>query len=94
MLCLNQNKFPKLPFEIEVEVKLEDESGAAGLVFHSDGKDKHYGFYPTNGSLRCFPTEFLIEDSTDCDDSNALVNPSAVEICGKRANALIYRRID
>ena len=52
MLCLNQNKFPKLPFEIEVEVKLEDESGAAGLVFHSDGKDKHYGFYPTNGSLR------------------------------------------
>lgn len=52
MLCLNQNKFPKLPYEIEVEVKLEDESGAAGLVFHSDGKDKHYGFYPTNGSLR------------------------------------------
>ena len=52
MLCLNQNKFPKLPFEIEVEVQLENESGAAGLVFHSDGKDKHYGFYPTNGSLR------------------------------------------
>ena len=52
MLCLNQTKFPKLPFEIEVEVQLEDESGAAGLVFHSDGKDKHYGFYPTNGSLR------------------------------------------
>ena len=52
MLCLNQTKFPKLPFEIEVEVQLEDESGAAGLVFNSDGKDKHYGFYPTNGSLR------------------------------------------
>ena len=52
MLCLNQTKFPKLPCEIEVEVKLENESGAAGLVFHSDGKDRHYGFYPTNGSLR------------------------------------------
>jgi regulator of sirC expression with transglutaminase-like and TPR domain len=52
MLCLNKTKFPKLPFEIEVEVQLEEESGAAGLVFHSDGKDKHYGFYPTNGSLR------------------------------------------
>ncbi len=52
MLCLNQTKFPKLPYEIEVEVKLENESGAAGLVFHSDGKDRHYGFYPTNGSLR------------------------------------------
>jgi regulator of sirC expression with transglutaminase-like and TPR domain len=52
MLCLNQTKFPNLPYEIEVEVKLENESGAAGLVFHSDGKDRHYGFYPTNGSLR------------------------------------------
>lgn len=52
MLCLNQTKFPNLPFEIEVEVKLNDESGAAGLVFHSDSKEKHYGFYPTNGSLR------------------------------------------
>ena len=52
MLCLNQTKFPDLPFEIEVEVQLEDESGAAGLVFHSDGKDRHFGFYPTNGSLR------------------------------------------
>ena len=52
MLCLSQTKSPKLPYEIEVEVKLENESGAAGLVFHSDGKDSHYGFYPTSGSLR------------------------------------------
>ncbi len=29
-----------------------DESGAAGLVFHSDGGYKHYGFYPTAGSMR------------------------------------------
>ena len=26
--------------------------GAAGLVFHADGSDKHYGFYPTGGALR------------------------------------------
>ena len=26
------------------------------MAFHSDGKDRHYGFYPTNGRLRlsCF----------------------------------------
>ena len=38
---------------------MSDESGAAGLVFHSDGKNKHYGFYPTNESLRltCFKGE-------------------------------------
>ncbi|MFP6899771.1 MAG: trypsin-like peptidase domain-containing protein, partial [Opitutales bacterium] len=52
MLCLNQDKPPAVPYELEVEVKLEDESGAAGLAFHSDGGDIHYGFYPTAGSLR------------------------------------------
>ena len=30
----------KAPFEIEVEVKLENDSGAAGLVFCSDDKER------------------------------------------------------
>ena len=51
-VCLSQMPVHEVPYELEVEVKLEDESGAAGLIFHGDGKDKHYGFYPTNGSLR------------------------------------------
>ncbi|GAB4144178.1 MAG: hypothetical protein Tsb009_15780 [Planctomycetaceae bacterium] len=51
-LILSQMKVPKLPYEIAVTVKLDDESGAAGLAFHSDGNQKHYGFYPTNGQLR------------------------------------------
>src|SRR5476649_1278798 len=38
---------PILPFEVAVSVKLDDEGGAAGLVFCSDGGDKNYGFYPT-----------------------------------------------
>lgn len=50
------------------------------VLLYSDLDGDGYGD-PTNSALRCFPTEFLIEDSTDCDDSNALVNPSAVEIC-------------
>ena len=52
MLCLYQRPPPEGEFEVEVEVRLEDESGAAGLVFHADGRDKHFGFYPTKGSLR------------------------------------------
>jgi len=51
-LCLWQNKPPKQPFEIAVTVRLSRESGAAGLVFYSDGNQKHYGFYPSNGRLR------------------------------------------
>lgn len=51
-LALSSEKPPEQPFELAVEVKLDDESGAAGLVFHSDGKQKHYGFYPSAGGLR------------------------------------------
>ncbi len=55
-LCLKKSASPEVPYEISVQVKLDDESGAAGLAFHSDGGDRHYGFYPTNGNLRltCF----------------------------------------
>jgi serine protease Do len=51
-LLLSKIDPPALPFEAEVWVKLKDESGAAGLVFDSDGKDKHFGFYPSNGQIR------------------------------------------
>jgi serine protease Do len=51
-LCLWQKAVPPLPYELSVTVKLEDESGAAGLTFASDGRDKHYGFYPTAGQMR------------------------------------------
>jgi serine protease Do len=50
-LCVYQPKPPDLPYEIGVAVKLNDERGAAGLMFHHDGK-RHYGFYPTGGKLR------------------------------------------
>ncbi|MBC7854757.1 MAG: tetratricopeptide repeat protein [Pirellulaceae bacterium] len=51
-LCLSQADPPELPYEVAVSVKLDNEAGAAGLVFHADGKDVHYGFYPTSGKLR------------------------------------------
>jgi serine protease Do len=51
-LLLSKSNPPELPFEVAVQVKLDDEAGAAGLVFHSDGSQKHYGFYPSNGRLR------------------------------------------
>ncbi|MDB6117757.1 MAG: htrA 1, partial [Verrucomicrobiaceae bacterium] len=51
-LCLSQGSEPSVPFELAVSVKLDDESGAAGLVFCSDGADRSYGFYPTAGQLR------------------------------------------
>jgi serine protease Do len=51
-LCLRQRRLPQLPCDVSVTVRLDDEQGAAGLVFHADGQDRHYGFYPSNGQLR------------------------------------------
>lgn len=50
-ICIFQEKPPALPYEIAVTVKLNDEKGAAGLLFHDEG-ERHYGFYPTGGKLR------------------------------------------
>ncbi len=51
-LCFSSHKVPQDTFEVAVSVKLDDESGAAGLLFCSDGADRHYGFYPSGGRLR------------------------------------------
>jgi serine protease Do len=51
-LLLLRGDEPQAAYELAVTVKLDDETGAAGLVFHSDGGQKHYGFYPSNGRLR------------------------------------------
>eukprot|EP00913_Durusdinium_trenchii_P028328 g26556.t1 len=51
-IVLSKKSPPKLPYEVAVSIKLDDESGAAGLAFHADGNNRHYGFYPTNGKLR------------------------------------------
>ena len=51
-LCLSKQAVPEKPFEVSVNVKFSPEDGATGLVFHADGNDKHYGFYPSNGGFR------------------------------------------
>ncbi len=51
-LCLSAEQIPEDAYEVAVQVRLDDESGAAGLVFSSDGGDRHYGFYPSGGQMR------------------------------------------
>lgn len=50
-LCLSKVETPKVPYEVAVAVRMEEEEGAAGLVFFHDG-ERHYGFYPSSGKLR------------------------------------------
>ena len=51
-LLVAKGEAPQVPYELAVTVKLDDEAGAAGLVFQSDGGERHYGFYPSAGKLR------------------------------------------
>ena len=51
-LCHFHQEPSIFPYELKVRVKLGDESGAAGLIFGSDGAERQYGFYPSNGQLR------------------------------------------
>ncbi|MCW5556837.1 MAG: trypsin-like peptidase domain-containing protein [Verrucomicrobiae bacterium] len=49
---LSRQRAPEHTFELTVTVRLEDESGAAGLLFAGTEDGRHYGFYPTAGQLR------------------------------------------
>ena len=71
-LCLSSQKVPEDGFEAAVNVKLDDESGAAGLAFCADGGDRHYGFYPSEGKLRL--TRF---DGPDVFSWAILANPAS-----------------
>jgi serine protease Do len=51
-LCVSSLPVPEEPYEVAVKVKLDEEAGAAGLVFASDGDQVHYGFYPSDGKMR------------------------------------------
>lgn len=58
--ALHRRPMPEGPAEASVMVRLDDESGAAGLVFGGDDGGLHLGFYPTGGQLRL--TSFEGED--------------------------------
>lgn len=51
-LCLATAPPPAVPFELAVTLRYSQTDGAAGLVFHADGGNKHYGFYPSSGEMR------------------------------------------
>lgn len=51
-LCISKYQEIAATYEIGVHVRLDNESGAAGLTFCGDGGDRHYAFYPSNGRLR------------------------------------------
>ena len=62
-LCLSQAEELSEAFEVAVNVRLEEASGAAGLAFCALDSDRYYGFYPSNGKLRLTRFEGAYVDS-------------------------------
>ena len=50
------------------------------LTFYADNDGDTYGD-PLNTVLACTAPVGFVSDNTDCDDSNATINPAATEIC-------------
>src|SRR6185503_14803243 len=85
-LCLWMAEKPDAQFEEEVSVRLDDEGGAAGLAFCSDGGERHYGFYPSGGKLRL--TRF---DGPDVSSWNILSNEASPHYRTGQFNTLKVR---
>lgn len=51
-LLIRQLPLDKFPYEVRAKVLLDDESGAAGLVFGFSDTGEHWGFYPSAGNIR------------------------------------------
>ena len=57
-----------------------DDSVRDQMLLYYDLDDDGYGD-PNNSVLLCGPTESILTDDSDCNDADASIHPSAVEIC-------------
>jgi len=57
------------------------DEGLTSVTYYSDADGDGFGD-PLTGFDSCLPPPDLVEDNTDCDDTNPLINPDAEEILG------------
>jgi large repetitive protein len=55
-----------------------DTDAQSGIYWSDEDGD---GYGTTSGTLACEPGEHFVEDTSDCDDSDAEVHPGAIETC-------------
>ncbi|MFN0059680.1 MAG: lamin tail domain-containing protein [Planctomycetota bacterium] len=59
-----------------------DEDAIDGITYYPDLDMDTYGDITSDGVISCVVPPGMVTDHTDCDDSNSLVNPGAIEVCG------------
>jgi hypothetical protein len=59
----------------------ETDEGAEPVLYYADTDGDGFGD-PDDSTISCAPPVGYVADNTDCDDSNADINPDADEVCG------------
>ena len=62
-----------------------DEDPQDGVIWHEDADDDGYGD-PLITMIACSQPEGWVDDTNDCEDDDALVNPGAPELCDELDN--------
>ena len=62
-----------------------DIDNGAGIMYYADADGDTFGD-PLNSIFTCTPPTGYVTDNTDCDDTNALINPFAIDICDEIDN--------
>jgi hypothetical protein len=57
-----------------------DDDPVDGVEYHPDADGDGYGD-AKNTERACGPVDGLVDDASDCDDANGMVNPDATEVC-------------
>jgi gliding motility-associated-like protein len=57
-----------------------DIDNGAGIMYYADADGDTFGD-PLNSIFTCTPPAGYVTDNTDCDDTSALINPFAIDIC-------------
>jgi gliding motility-associated-like protein len=69
---------------LDNDCDLEFDEGA-GILYYADNDGDTFGD-PLNSIFTCTPPAGYVTDNTDCDDTSALINPFAIDICDEIDN--------
>lgn len=62
------------------DATIDENTAQDASIFYEDGDEDGFGDFNTSVSACSQPLGY-VEDATDCDDTNGLINPSATETC-------------